>query len=190
MNGPHGFCGVGRQRGGMPPLAIVFSVVRDGGARADDAITLGGFPLVGPGCKCVVPERVGCQAPRDKIENTSYYQNERGAAGDEPDNDLRWTTSDFGGRGVLQGPHLFERLQAGQRPDARDRFAVGPQPILIPPCGDGPGHTAEICINTHTESRVPADDGDAISLSHKSRGAPICKHTVGAGERYPRSYNP
>lgn len=77
MGGPHGCGGVGRQHGGMPLVGVVASVIRDGGARADAAITLGVYPPAGPGCKCVVAERVGCQAPRNITKNTSYAKKKK-----------------------------------------------------------------------------------------------------------------
>lgn len=191
MGGKHGCGGVGRQRGGMPLLVVVASVVRDGGARADDAITLGGLPLIGPGCKCVVPERVGCQTSRNIIEDYPYCQRNGSVSGDNSDSDLRWTTSDSGGRGVLNtGVDLFEGLRAGKGPDTKDYFAVEPQPLLVPPHGGGFGHAAQVGINADTVARVPADDGDVISPLPEGRGAAIWKHTVGGDERNPRSCSP
>lgn len=77
MDGEHGRCGIGSRRSGIPLLIVVGSVICDGGARADDSVALGGFHPRGPGRKCVFPERVKCQPPRERIKVMPQYRKEK-----------------------------------------------------------------------------------------------------------------
>lgn len=114
-----------------------------------------------------------------------------GAGSDNGYDNLRRTTSDTGGRGVYDGGvNLCERSRAGKRPDANDCFAIGTQAVLVPPRGNGFGHTAHVRINAYTVTRVPADDVDVFVVCPEGRAASICKHTIGGDERDPRSYSP
>lgn len=71
----------------------------------------------------------------------------RRVSGDNSENDLRWTTSDSGGRGNLEGVDLFEGLRASKGPDTKNSFAGEPQPVLVPPHGGGSGQAAQVGIN-------------------------------------------